>query len=362
MPAVRPFVANDIPQVASLHQRVWGAKAVGIGRYRRYFTEVFLEGSDGSHLSSLVCEETDGRIVGFIGVVPRRVAIEGRCFQAAVSSQFIVEPASHSGLVAARLAKAFLEGPQDLSIADEANDAARRIWQRLGGTTALLHSLYWTRPLRPAGFVLSCLARRRGLAPLAAAGGLMAGVADMFVTRVSRRYFHQREPHSCATDLNGTAAASAAAFCDAASLRVVYDGRTFQALLQRVADRSGSGRLLRVRVGNGSSDLGWYICALHPDRTADVVQLAATPATVREVLAHLYYQAWRHGAVAVTGRLDPRFMEALSDTYCLFHRRGPWVLIKARRPQLLSAFESGNAWFSPLDGEWSLRFRAESAG
>src|ERR1044071_8269516 len=170
MPAVRPFVANDIPQVASLHQRVWGAKAVGIGRYRRYFTEVFLEGSDGSHLSSLVCEETGGRIVGFIGVVPRRVAIEGRCFQAAVSSQFIVEPASHSGLVAARLAKAFLEGPQDLSIADEANDAARRIWQRLGGTTALLHSLYWTRPLRPAGFVLSCLARRRGLAPRAGGG------------------------------------------------------------------------------------------------------------------------------------------------------------------------------------------------
>ena len=79
-------------------------------------------------------------------------------------------------------------------------------------------------------------------------------------------------------------------------------------------------------------------------------------ATRREVLDHLFYHAWRQGAVAVTGRLDPRFMQALSDKYCLLHRRGPWVLVKANKPELVRAFETGTAWFSRLDGEWSLRF------
>src|SRR5206468_4452737 len=135
----------------------------------------FLENPAADGLrSSLVCEEKDGRITGFVGIVPRRVAIGGRYFQAAVSSQFIVEPGSHAGLTSLRLARAFIEGPQDLSIADEANDAAKRLWEGLGGTVALLHSLYWMRPLRPARLALSYVRRVRGLA-------LPAAVADSSV-------------------------------------------------------------------------------------------------------------------------------------------------------------------------------------
>jgi hypothetical protein len=50
-------------------------------------------------------------------------------------------------------------------------------------------------------------------------------------------------------------------------------------------------------------------------------------------------------------------MQVLSDKYCLFHRRGPWLLVRARRPELLTAFQTGRAAFSLIDGEWSLRFQ-----
>ena len=263
-------------------------------------------------------------------------------------------------MVALQLAKAFVEGPQDLSIADEATDVSRRIWERLGGTTALLHSIYWTRPLRPARLLLSYLARRRGFGLLAAAGQSLAAVADAVVAHLPGSHLRQRQPSASAAELSGeTAVANAAAFCDRTSLRVTYDSRGFQQLLDRAGQRNADGRVMKVTLRNGSTDLGWYICNLHGDQTAEVVQLAATPATVHDVLDHLFYHMWRHGAVSVTGRLDPRFMQALSDKYCLFHRRGPWVLINARRPELLRAFESGQAWFSPLDGEWSLRFGPE---
>src|SRR5207249_10440499 len=111
--------------------------------------------------SCLGCEEGGGRIVGFVGVGRRGLSMNGHRLLAAISSRFVVDPAGRAGVVAVRLAKAFLDGPQDLSISDEATDVSRRIWEGLGGTTSLLHSLHWTRPLRPARLALSLL-RNRG--------------------------------------------------------------------------------------------------------------------------------------------------------------------------------------------------------
>jgi hypothetical protein len=82
----------------------------------------------------------------------------------------------------------------------------------------------------------------------------------------------------------------------------------------------------------------------------------ADPGAIGDVLDHLFYQASEQGVVAVTGRLEPRFLQALSDKYCVLHRRGPWVLLKARRPELVRSFENGDAVFSRLDGEWCLGF------
>src|SRR5439155_8853483 len=129
--------------------------------YRTYFTDIFL-----SHpwydaaLPSLVYEHDDGRVLGFLGVVPRRMWLGDRPVRAAVGSQFIVEPSRRSTLAAVKLLKAFLSGPQDLPIADEANDVSRKLWERLGGAAALLYSMYWLRPLRPSRFVMHRLGRR----------------------------------------------------------------------------------------------------------------------------------------------------------------------------------------------------------
>jgi hypothetical protein len=356
---VRPFVAADIRQVAEVHR---AAFRIGEGPplevYREYFTRVFLENAADSPISSLVYEQPDGRIAGFVGLVPRQVAINGRQYQAAISSQFIVDPASHVGIVALRLTKAYLEGPQDLSIADEANDVSRKIWEGLGGTTALLLSIYWTRPLRPARLAMSYLRARRGLAPVAVAGSPFAAVADSLAARLPGSQFRQSVPAAAAEPLQArTVLAHADDFCGANVLRADYDERAFEGLLDRMATRSAGGRTLNAVVKNGATILGWYIAHLDDDGVADVAQLAASPSSIHEVVDHLFYQAWLQGAVSVTGRLDPRFMQALSDKYCLFHRRGPWVLIKANKPELLQSLETGATCLSRFDGEWSLRLQ-----
>jgi hypothetical protein len=308
-------------------------------------------------LPSLVCEADDGRVVGFLGVVPRRMSMNGQLLRAAISSQFVVDPASRTGLVVARLAKAFVDGPQDLSIADEANDVGRKIWEGLGGSTSLLHSLHWTRPLRPARLALSFLRSRGALAPLALMAGPFARAVDALATRIPPSHFRQSPPPVSAEDLSEqTFLACRPEFGGEGSLRVEYDVPTFQWVLERAQQRSGAGRLHKIALRNERTILGWYVYRMDPGGVADVLQIAAQPSSIHDVLDHLFWQAWRQGALAVTGRLEPRFVQAFSDRYCLFHRRGPWMLVNAKKPELLQPFLRGDAFMSRLDGEWCLRF------
>jgi hypothetical protein len=362
MGRVRRFTRYDVPRVTRLHQTVFpqNGERRSEDDYSAYFNNVYLENPAGvERFPSLVYEDDAGQIAGFLGVVHRRVVLDDCRYEAAVSSQFIVDPQASVALVAVKLARAFLEGPQDLSIADEATDAARAVWERLGGSTALLHSLYWTRPLRPARLGLSFARERKPLAPFAIALTPFASAIDALVTYIPGSHFRQPEPSAQAEELSAHTALAYAPELYRGTLWVEYDEPTFQWLLDRATARGG--HVLKHAFRNGLDVVGWYICHLDEAGHAEVAHLAATPASIKDVLDHLFYHAWRHGATSVSGRVDPRFMQALSDHYCVLHRRGPWVLIKTTKPELLSAFQTGKASISPLDGEWSLRFFAPPA-
>jgi hypothetical protein len=363
MGCVRSFAEADIPAVARLHQTVFKtgerARAVGREAYHAYFRDVFLRGpSRDAALPSLVYEENNGAIAGFLGVMPRRVTMNGRHFRAAISSQFVVDPESRVAIVAVRLAKAFLEGPQDLSISDEANDTAKRIWEGLGGTTSLLHSLHWTRPLRPARYALSLMRNRPRLSIVAAAAGPLAMVVDAIATRTRHSHLYQSKPGvTVVNDLTEqTILACLPAFVPSGALRVDYDETTLRWVLERARQRRADDTFCSAVIRNNQQIIGWYLFHVDASWTANVLEVVADPSAIGDVLDYLFYQAAEHGATSATGRLEPRFLQALSDKYCLLHRRGPWVLLSARRAELLHSFEHGEAVFSRLDGEWSLGF------
>jgi hypothetical protein len=323
--------------------------------YNAYLAKVFLDHpSRDPELPSLVCEE-DGTIVGFLGVVSRRMSMNGRRVRAAIASHFVVDPAAATVKITVQLAKTFLEGPQDLSISDEADDVTRRIWEGLGASTALLHSIHWTRPLRPARLALSFLRNRGSLVPLAAVADAPSRLVDALATHLRQSHWFQARPELVVNDLCcETVLSRMPEFATDASLRVDYDDQTLRWLLDRAGQRSG-GRLQKTVIRNEEGTvLGWYLYQLGESRSADVLQIAAKQTSIHSVLDHLFYDAWERGADAVTGRLEPRFLQALSDKYCLFHRRGPWTLVDTRRPELLRSFQSGDAFFTRFDGEWCL--------
>src|SRR5437016_2379146 len=154
-----------------------------------YFERIFFQNPwVDADLPSLVYEDETGRVGGFVGVVPRRMLFRGEPIRVAVTTQLMVAP-RYGGQVGRRLMSRLLAGPQELSITDDANDAARRLWESLGGECSPIYGLRWTRPLRPCCYAGRRLARRafgRGVAfaarpPFGAAGALAGRVEPWLV-------------------------------------------------------------------------------------------------------------------------------------------------------------------------------------
>ena len=369
MKPIRPFVQDDIPQVADLHQRVFGIRGKPAQRplspelvraYADHFEEIFFRNPwYDEALPSLVYQEPAGRIIGFLGVMPRPMLLNGQLIKAALSSQFIVAPDSRA--VGAMLLKAFLAGPQDLSLTDEANSISRKLWERLGGTIAMLYGIHWTRPLRPSRFAVSLLSsffqESKPLSYLASASRPICNLADAIAVRKLPRYFQLTVPQVSAEDLKiETLLTYLSEFSNTRSLWPAYDDRSLKWLLKVIARKEHLGALRIVAVHNDKREMiGWYLYHLKPGGTSTVLQIVARDNLMSEVLDHLFHDAWRQDSVAVSGRLDPRFAREVSDKYCLFNYGRPWVLIHSPNPDLLRTFHDGDVMFSKLEGEWCMR-------
>lgn len=361
MRSVRPFGERDVAEVGDLHRRVFRkAHACCHGdaaSYQRYFAEVFLNRAvGGGALSSLVYERA-GRIRGFLGIMPRRMSFRGTPVLMAVCSQFVVDP-SERGQAGLQLLRRCLDGPQDLSFTDEANDNTRAVWHWCGGETLLPGPLRWIRPLRPMQFALAIVARRRSLAPLASATMPVARIVDAIVTMTAPARLRLSAPQGSRDALDE------ATFLDClpeiagrCALRPEYDAPSTAWTFDRASRRTGFGGLRRLVVRNGASRVvGYFLYCLAEDRTADVLQVGARPEAVGQVLDHLFHDAMEAGALAVRGRMDAALVDALSERQGLIYRDSQWTLLHSKRPDLLHAVHRGDAFLTRLEGEWCLRY------
>lgn len=358
MGRVRPFIVDDIPQVVGLSMRLFPNSAcVSPQTQHESFHQVcFRNPWYDEALPSLVHEEENGRITGFLGVVPRRMSMHGQTMRVAVSQHLMVEPDRRSTLAGVQLLKTFLSGPQDLSMADMAEDISRQLWERLGGATALLYSLYWWRPLRPSCYVLSRVGRHRGLAPFARAAMPLCRVVDALAARIPRSPFRPAVPQAAAVDPTvETLLGCLSRFSEDQALRPEYDSHSLCWLLERVTQEKRYGALQRVVVQDAKQNiLGWYLYYLNPAGMSKVLQIGARRHALDGVVDHLVYHAWQHGTIGLFGRLEPRLMNGASRKFGLVIPGSHWMLVHSRRPELLQTIQRGEAFLSHLEGDLEL--------
>ncbi len=297
-----------------------------------------------------------------MGVATRRMALNGRPLRMAVSSQFMVDSTPRSAVAAVRLLKAFLDGPQDLSLADEATDRARALWESVGGETARLLSLAWVRVLRPAAFAASRARRSGAFALPARAAAPICRAVDAAATRLPGP-FRLAAPALVAAPMDG--AALHACISDTAhglALRPCYDDRSASTVLDAVSRKEGAGELRRAVLRDARGQrAGWYLYHATRGSVGEVVHVGARPEFAASVLANLFADAHRHGVTALSGRLDPALMGPIARQSGFFHHRGEWVLVHARVKGAVDAVQRGDAFLSRLEGEWCLRYRLGSA-
>jgi hypothetical protein len=357
---LRAFEPQDVPEVAALQARVnphyrWPSDAARAA----YLREILLDNPwCDPELPSWVAEDGEG-IVGFLGVIARRMRFGARPIRVAVSCQLMVDPARRTSLAALELMRRFFLGPQDLSVADGPNDAARRCWEAAGGIASPLHSLHWVRLLSPAQGALQLAAswpRLRTMTRLAAPFAALADACGLRISPAASQGSLREEAidaESLATAIEHHRAAYV--------LRPHYDAATLEWLLGQVRAKRRyglmQGCLLR---DSGGRVAGWFLYYLNR-RMSQVLQVGAQRERVGATLECLFEHARSRGAVALQGRLEPHLANGLQGKQCLLQQRGAGMLLHARDSSLLLPFFRGDALFTRLDGEWWTRFSGDDA-
>jgi hypothetical protein len=356
---IRELTAEDLPAAVGLFERVYPEQRwFSRPSCERYFREIFFANPwRDLQLPSWIAEER-GATVGFAGVLPRRMLFGARPLKVAVGSQFMVHPEWRHSLVALQLLKRVLSGAQDLFITDGANEQVRRLWLAVGGTIPILQNLEWTRLLRPTRYALALLAKPGSRRPLHLAARAPCALADALAARLKPNRFDQEDDGLAdeALDPRGMLQHLPEVVNGEYPLRSQYDRDSLAWVFGQAARKTRHGRLRARAVLERGRLLGWFIYYAHAGAVNEVLQLAACDGGFDRVLRRLFRDAWRQGATAVRGRLDPVRLQQLSDRHCWMRREGAWTLIYSRHADLVTAIERGTAGISRLDGEWWQRF------
>jgi hypothetical protein len=357
MSLIRAVQRADLPAVARLYELVMrsGRSAAPSG-LADYFERVLIDQPWADpEIPSLVHVAQDGSVDGFQGSSVRRARFDGRAITIACAGQCVAHPDARRSAVGARLVRAYLAGPQELTITDTANDQMRQIWTLSGGDMVHASCVGWARVLRPwqsAGAYRATRARPTG-------PGSHSRILDA-LDRLTTRWVAPLMPPT-APDVTSEPLTPAGlvqhlpVVAQGLRLHLDYDEAYVTWLFRELGVIRGFGTPVArlVRDGRGRV-LGWYIYYLAAHGISRVLQIVAADRRVGLVVDHLFTHAWANGAAAVVGRVEPRLLEPLGARHCLFRYAGG-ALAHSREPEILDAVASGRSLLTRLDSEWWIQ-------
>jgi hypothetical protein len=325
---------------------------------KSYYTEVFFHNPwYDEQLPSLVYRCDKGKVTGFVGVIPRLMSVNGSTVKVAVAHRLMVDPQGGTPLAAVKLVKRFFSGPQDLSLADGANDLGRKFWEGMGGSTAYIYSMNWIRPLKPCRYAMSLLKENKYIRPVAVISWPLCYLADALASAARSSPFCLQPPdnHTAVEIDEQLLLRCIAELSQDCCLRPEYDIEAVKWLWDFLKSNKHRGELKGAAVYNTNNMLtGAYLYYLNQREICEVMLLAARNDSRDDVLRHLLSRASKDGAVCVVGRFEPKFTHSFWTEQCLV-KRGSWALVKAKDAELLNIINRGDAHISPLEGELWLR-------
>jgi ribosomal protein S18 acetylase RimI-like enzyme len=358
--AVRTLTEQDIPQAADLYWNyLRNTKGSAPPSVWASFRELYFANPlTASGFPSLVYENNAGKIVGFLGVVARKLSVRGKPIRSAFGGNLVVHPEARSSFAAARLLDVYTKGGYDILQADSANDNGRRLLDRLGFITVPALNIHWARPLRPAHYAAYYMSRAAG--PLSTAAKLAAkpfcSIADGVAGGLSASPFRLTKSPLQGGELDIEMHLHCMAeFRKGYSIWAEYDADSLKWLLDYMERTPKRGHLRKIFLRDERQKIvGFYVYYVLPGAVGEVVQFGGDPKFTKSILDHLFCDAAERGLIALHGMVDLRKMADFSDRGCFFTCRGGWSLAYSRTPELLEILNQGDAFLTRLDGEWCL--------
>lgn len=360
--AIRPFSLSDIDAVAELFQSIMrGSQRPATVELRGYIREHFIDAPFVDPAVPSLVYEHNGSVQGFIGVTVQDMLAGDRPVRAAISSTLMVRDHEANPMAGARLLRSFLNGAQDLSLAETAGEEVLGMLRRLRGDVLATHSLDWVRIISPARYSVHMIASR---VPAARMASPLARLVDR--QQRSRKDGKMQRWTRLGQDFRPAAnvAASPVTPAEFAGLareltasylvRPTWSDAVMAAMLAEMEHKSRYGKLHLGKVHPPSGQpLAVFAYHLVPGGVARVLQILARPGQEGAAIDALLSDAAGRDAIAVQGRTDPRLLDALlSRRVLLAHESASIVHSKDRA--LAEAFLRGDALFNGLVGErWS---------
>ena len=356
---VRDLEREDLPAVAQLFQNTFrrGIPAPPPSLVE-YLREILFEHPwHDEAIRSKVYVSGRGVVQGFIGVFPGRFEFDGRPLRAAFAGSMMVERPEQNPLAGARLLRAFLAGPQDISLTETANSVALGMWQKLSLRPDVGYSLNWLRVFRPATATVRIMETRWGAAgllkPLGSLADTMSEKAGLSVLRA---------PAPAGARSTGFRDASQQEFRDALlalsreyPLRPQWDDKLLDWLIGHAAQKRSFGtpswRVGETRTGKL---VGAYAYFGRPGGIAWLLQALSSPAAAGDLVDDLFSQADAQGCAGLRGAGHPWLAPELISRKTTFYGRS-YYLAHARDKELLQPIRAGQALVSGLAGENWMR-------
>jgi hypothetical protein len=363
--AIRPLERDDLPRIAALYELVMrSGSAQPLPELAEFFERTLFDHPwVDPDIPSLVYVDGRGDIVGLISSNTRRMRFDGRPIRMTCSAHLLAHPRARRLGVGALLMRAFLAGPQDLTITDGATDTVRRMWEGLGGQTVHLSALSFIRVFRPLQLTSDVLFGRRPVESLEAVLRPAWSALDLAAARLARKALVPHEPEGTVEPLTPDAMLEHLPVVTAATrLHPDYDRPYLEWLFAELEATSRRGPLWLAGVRRGApwaelvrsegQVLGWYVCHLRSGGFCRLLQLAAAEKSVATVVDQLVYRARLNGAAGLYGRLEPRLLAPLSEQRCVLRFAQGRLLVHSQNEDIVRAILSGSALLTRLDGEW----------
>lgn len=355
---ITSFQYEDIDQVAELSQKYFPMSRKVSKTYleSRLIDLYFKTDKHLPNLSSLVYKKASGEVTGFLGVSGKRFLWKGEQKIAAHCNHLVATESARASLVPMRLLQHFLKGPQDFSFADGSVKSTRLIWDRLGGETSVVNSIYYKVPLRPFSFLWRPLKKKLNSLVHPPLTYLSKGM-DFVGSRLKLPFFHREK-----SDLRLVYLEVPMLMKGLKSIRKhfdlfpQYDLVELEQLVYLLELEKRYGSLQKCGLKDENDNLlGWFIYYSKKGEVCEVIQAVSLPGYDDDLFKMLTWHAFNEGGIELSGRIMGSQIGSDFTNKSLSMPGRMWTLIHSSDPELKHSIQSGKTFLTRLEGDlWLL--------